>query len=710
MRTKILPLFIILYFFVKPAESVAQVNTQDSLALVDFYNSTNGPNWGFVHWDFKDPVSRWQGIGTQQNRVTSMKLWGACRGGKILPSFGNLTALKSIEFLDCKLTDASLPVEFSKLTNLTYLYMHAVFYYLPFPAVITKMPNLTVIDFEDNLFTDTIPAAIGKLINLTYLDLSNSYFPNGSKIPAELGNLKKLETLILSSAHLIDTIPSSFGNLESLTSLAIADNQLMGNIPTSLNQLKKLDYLSFGYNQFTFEGIEPFLINANQLSKTYTELDYSPQQSIPISRLHYKIAVSAGGTLSRNTYKWYKDGGNNLVATVTGDSTFKPDYVGKYFAEVVNSIVPGLTLHSDTIDFKYILAESNTTVLKNVSGTEITQINDSFFKVVSVKPIAGADALSGNVIARVNIDPAVSAYNGQPYVQRHYDIRPWENTASARAIVYLYFSQQEFDNYNTYVTNTGLSYPPLPTAGTNNGNIRVSQFHGSFTTSPDPGNYGSDRVLITPEVTWDPTNKWWELRFPVNGFSGFFVSTGNDVLPLSLIKFNGSLHQGSVALQWITENDKGIKEYNVEKSIDGKNFINIGKVLSLSTPGKNSYHFEDAMPQNGTNYYRLRMVDRDSRSAYSSIYMINLVGRNANVTIYPNPATALLNLKFNLIKDEVIHLQIFDALGTLVERKIIQGNAGTNNTSISIEQLSNGIYFLQTEIDGVKERAKFVKK
>lgn len=708
MRSRILPLFILLSFFIKPAESIAQVNTQDSLALVDFYNSTNGPNWSFVQWDLNTPVSTWSGVGTQQNRVVSMKLWGACRGGKILPSFGNLTALTRIEFLDCTLTDATLPEEFSKLTNLTYLYMHAVFYYLPFPAVITKMPNLNVIDFEDNYFTDTIPASIGNITNLTYLDLSNSFFPNGSKIPIEIGNLKKLQTLILASAHLIDTIPSSFGNLESLTSLAISDNQLRGNIPPSLNHLKGLDFISFENNQYTFGGIEPFINEANSTGKMYSVLGVSPQANIKVTRHHHKIAVSAGGTLSNNTYKWYKDG-PNLVATVNGDSAYQPNYLGNYYVEVTNSVVPDLTLYSDTINFKYLIEERNTVVLVNISGLEMNEINDSFFRIASMKPFPGPDGLNGNVTAGVTIDPTVSTVNGQPYVQRHYDFRPRQNAENAEAIIVLYFTQQEFDNYNNYIVSNGLSYPLLPTAGVDNGNARISQFHGPFTDSPDPKNYGSDRIMITPFVQWDTINKWWTVTFPVKGFGGSFLTTGNFVLPLSLIKFNGSLNQGSVALEWFTENETGSQEFVVEKSNDGNKFNDIGSVAAQFKSERNTYHFEDANPFSGNNYYRLRMIDKDGQFSYSPIIMINFGEFSSQLTIYPNPAKANLNLKFNLDKRETINLQITDASGRIVEKRTVSANNGITTTSINIEKLSKGIYFLEFEINGIKKRSSFLK-
>ena len=76
MKSKILLVFIV-FFCVKPIKSVAQVNVQDSLALVDYYDSTYGVSpWQFSSWDLQSPVSTWDGIGDFNNRVTGIRLWG----------------------------------------------------------------------------------------------------------------------------------------------------------------------------------------------------------------------------------------------------------------------------------------------------------------------------------------------------------------------------------------------------------------------------------------------------------------------------------------------------------------------------------------------------------------------------------------------------------------------------------------------------------
>jgi hypothetical protein len=59
------------------------------------------------------------------------------------------------------------------------------------------------------------------------------------------------------------------------------------------------------------------------------------------------LSVSAGGTLSNNTYNWYRN--RLLVKTIKGDSTYLPEQNGEYHVEVSNSVIFYLTLSTGTI-------------------------------------------------------------------------------------------------------------------------------------------------------------------------------------------------------------------------------------------------------------------------------------------------------------------------------------------------------------------------
>jgi len=658
MKTKIL-LFCIALFVIKPFKSTAQVNIQDSLALVDYYDSTYGVSpWQFGQsWDLQNPVNTWSGIGLSNNRVVSIRLWGGGWNGSIPSSFGNLTALQSIDFLDFVLT--SLPESFGDLISLTTVSFHAVFRNVPFPASITKAPNLKIIDMEDNYFSDSIPSAIGNMANLTFLDLSQNY--------------------------------------------------LSGPIPVSINRMDSLKEINIYLNRYTFKEIAPFISDYIAAGKTYL-VYYSPQLNIPIHRFNNKIAVSAGGDLSDDTFKWYKD--SALVATIIGDSTYEPTETGRYYVAVTNSIATDLTLYSDEFTLNYVMPDSAAKTTINITGILPVNMTDGIFEIATMQPTTGANQLNGDVTALVIVDSAVRTFNDQPYVERHYDITPAENASNAEAIVTLYFTEQDFSNYNNYVTGNNLNLPLLPTGGVDNGNVRITQFHGNFAGSSHPENYNNSNInlIIPTSVSWDNINQWWTVTFPVRGFSGFFISTGNMVLPLTLLNFYGAVQHQSINLKWLTSNEILTKEFIVERSANLNSFKTIGIVTAQSTQHNNHYNYNDAAPLNGINFYRLKMIDQDGKFSYSNILKINFEKIITFLEIYPNPASSILNIKITSTKNENVIMKVVDASGKLIVKKEIPINNGITSTSLNIEKLFSGLYYLSTTLNGIEQKINFIKK
>ena len=122
MKKIILLLFIIISIF-KTSESKAQVNVQDSLALVDLYNSTDGANWAHP-WNLASPVDTWNGVIVENNDVVWVILSNDNLTGSIPPSLGNLTGLIQL-YLDHNHLSGNIP---SSLGNLTGLQTFALGY------------------------------------------------------------------------------------------------------------------------------------------------------------------------------------------------------------------------------------------------------------------------------------------------------------------------------------------------------------------------------------------------------------------------------------------------------------------------------------------------------------------------------------------------------------------------------------------------------
>src|SRR6478752_1044451 len=107
MKTKFTSWLLVTFLFISPNMIKAQVNVQDSLALVDFYKSTHGANWTFNSgWLTSAPVNAWAGVTVSDGRVTGIHLKGNHLTGSIPFTIGNLTELKSLYLYNNKIRDS----------------------------------------------------------------------------------------------------------------------------------------------------------------------------------------------------------------------------------------------------------------------------------------------------------------------------------------------------------------------------------------------------------------------------------------------------------------------------------------------------------------------------------------------------------------------------------------------------------------------------
>jgi len=319
MKTKSLLFCFVFAVYTNIHTANAQVNGQDSLALVDLYNSTNGPNWfNHTNWLTSNPVKTWYGIKVSKTRVTTIKLTSDNLDGSIPSSLGNLKPLYDLE-LDNNQLRGSIP---SSLGNLSHLY---------------------ILVLKHNQLSGNIPLSFGNLLSTNYLLLSDNQL--SGNIPSSLGNLYNLFVLVLGNNQLSGRIPSSFGNL-NVHSLDLGNNQLNGSIPSSLANDTHLDVLNLSNNHFTFNGME-------LIAQRFPFATYAPQKNIPTHQIGNTLSVSAGGILSHNTYKWFRRDGttSTLVATIKGDSTFHPSESGEYRVVVSNSVATQLQLYSKLYDY-----------------------------------------------------------------------------------------------------------------------------------------------------------------------------------------------------------------------------------------------------------------------------------------------------------------------------------------------------------------------
>ncbi|XP_010265817.1 PREDICTED: polygalacturonase inhibitor-like [Nelumbo nucifera] len=115
------------------------------------------------------------------------------------------------------------------------------------PAAIGDLPYLDTLVLNNMNLTGSIPYSITKLQHLRRLTISETTL--STRIPQFLGQVKSLQYLILSVNQLYGPIPASLANLNKLVSLQLQGNKLSGKIPKSLGKLN-LDSIILLNNKF----------------------------------------------------------------------------------------------------------------------------------------------------------------------------------------------------------------------------------------------------------------------------------------------------------------------------------------------------------------------------------------------------------------------------------------------------------------------------
>ena len=274
------------------------------------------------------------------------------------------------------------------------------------------------------------------------------------------------------------------------------------------------------------------------------------------------------------------------------------------------------------------------------------------------------------------------------------DLRFWTNPANAlgRYIsVYLVMTDGTTLRSTAATDITGISMHPATGRGT----------VGTWTeTRCNIGQWLNGKTISEILVAYD--------HGPATGtFTGYIddISIAEEtysLLPVKLISFSARAVQNDVSLQWQAGDESNLKQYDIERSIDGIHFNKITTLAATKETGIKNHSFSDVnvlLNFNNTNrfYYRLKMIDPDGKNTYSTIQTVSIKRNAAFITkLFPNPFVDKIDLMVNAPKDDYINAVITGVTGkTFINTKI---KVSKGNSSISIDNLGNlgkGVYFLK---------------
>ncbi|WP_196283596.1 T9SS type A sorting domain-containing protein [Hymenobacter jeongseonensis] len=177
----------------------------------------------------------------------------------------------------------------------------------------------------------------------------------------------------------------------------------------------------------------------------------------------------------------------------------------------------------------------------------------------------------------------------------------------------------------------------------------------------------------------------------------FNIALGVTPLPVELTVFTAqAVKNVDAQLTWRTASEKNNDFFDVERSLNGKDFITIGQVQGQgSTSSATAYALTDAgigPKAAGLVYYRLRQVDFDGTATYSPVRTVTFTKALAStpaISVFPNPATAATTLDLSQLPAGTYQVSLLDATGRVVLGATL--NAGLAH-ALELQTLASGTY------------------
>lgn len=163
----------------------------------------------------------------------------------------------------------------------------------------------------------------------------------------------------------------------------------------------------------------------------------------------------------------------------------------------------------------------------------------------------------------------------------------------------------------------------------------------------------------------------------------------------SKLEFTTNIKNGSPNLIWTSYANSLVNYYEVQRSIDGKNFYTIQKVENSNPDGGIvSYSFIDVgAGENSKLYYRIKLVG--ANAVYSRINKLEL-NKIKSFSVVPNPATSFVQISLQANKKEQVNLAIYNVTGELVLLRNYEVTPGSNSIYLrDISQWKSGIYMVR---------------
>ena len=237
------------------------------------------------------------------------------------------------------------------------------------------------------------------------------------------------------------------------------------------------------------------------------------------------------------------------------------------------------------------------------------------------------------------------------------------------------FSLENTAFYTYIVESSGISSIQLNDVSCDNLNsaaetgFQIGFFVGSCGSLTKIGCETGSGGSLSATTGWLPAGT--QVFVAIDGTSGsncsYKISAFNaTVLPITLKYFTYWKRTDANRLTWMTTNEKNFSHFEIERSLDGINFVSIGTMPGRGGNKETTYSFDDTKIK-ALQYYRLKNVDADGHSNYSSILRVNRDDVTTTKVLFSNRITTMLSLRIIDLNAKNLSIKIIDNSGRVIK-------------------------------------------
>src|SRR5205085_7019221 len=145
--------------------------------------------------------------------------------------------------------------------------------------------------------------------------------------------------------------------------------------------------------------------------------------------------------------------------------------------------------------------------------------------------------------------------------------------------------------------------------------------------------------------------------------------------------------------------------------------VSSGQVITLS-PGQgfSAYQWSNGqttfeIPVSTPGSYSVIVTDNNGCTATDRIFVnmptfVNTVFENGELILYPNPARGQFTIEFSKITAKILTLKLISSEGKIVKNEEVNLSNGQLKKAMSLEGISQGVYFMEISSDHFTEAIK----